>query len=359
MNKIISFGVFVLLTFNICAQEIEMFEEVYPNGQIKLLGELLDDKKNGEWKEYYETGEILKVSNYKEGKFLDSKSYYKNGTLRSESEKVGEEILFKSYYETGELFEERIMFNGYFKEFNKTGVLRVKSNYEDGCLSGTWIQFYDTGEKEWEVNYIDGYKEGNYVHYYKNGKVKEEGSLSDNLKEGKEKRYNEQGFLVWEGYYQKDTLSKKWKKYNSLGKKIKSVKYVNGQTIDNEEELISTNIPNGVISTAVIHPECIELIGNKAIKKCTSEKITRHISRKFNTDLAGDLQLVGRQKVIVNFEIDEQGYVIGVRAKAPHPDLEDEAIRVVELLPQFKPGTKRGKPMELAFSIPVIFQIVN
>ena len=63
-----------------------------------------------------------------------------------------------------------------------------------------------------------------------------------------------------------------------------------------------------------------------------SEKIAKFVNKKFNTDLAGDLGLSGRQRIIVAFKIDKKGNIIGVRARAPHPKLAQEAERVVKLL---------------------------
>ena len=48
------------------------------------------------------------------------------------------------------------------------------------------------------------------------------------------------------------------------------------------------------------------------------DKIAKFVQRKFNTDLAGDLGLTGRQRISVIFKIDKSGNVTGVRARAPH-----------------------------------------
>jgi len=51
------------------------------------------------------------------------------------------------------------------------------------------------------------------------------------------------------------------------------------------------------------------------------------------------------------------GNVIGVRARAPHPRLEKEAVRVINLLPKMKPGRQRGKAVIVPYSLPIIFQV--
>ena len=51
--------------------------------------------------------------------------------------------------------------------------------------------------------------------------------------------------------------------------------------------------------------------------------------------------------------IDENGNIVDVRAKAPHPRLQKEVIRVVKLLPKIKPGRQRGKPVGVRYTLPV------
>ena len=80
-------------------------------------------------------------------------------------------------------------------------------------------------------------------------------------------------------------------------------------------------------------------------KKCMNQKIAKFIQRKFNQDLAADLGLSGRQRISVIFKIDKRGNVTGVRARAPHPRLQKEAVKVVSLLlvPWYAyPGTVPG-----------------
>ena len=88
-----------------------------------------------------------------------------------------------------------------------------------------------------------------------------------------------------------------------------------------------------------------------------SDKIAKFVQRKFNTDLAGDLGLTGRQRISVIFKIDKSGNVVGVRARAPHPRLEKEAQRVINLLPKMQPGKQRGKAVIVPYSLPIIFQV--
>jgi protein TonB len=128
------------------------------------------------------------------------------------------------------------------------------------------------------------------------------------------------------------------------------------EDIELEEVEEDIEVPFAVIENVPIFPGC-DKGNNAARRKCMSQKITKFVQRKFNTDLAGDLGLSGRQRISVIFKIDKNGDVVGVRARAPHPRLEKEAARVINLLPKMKPGRQRGKAVIVPYSLPIIFQV--
>ena len=43
--------------------------------------------------------------------------------------------------------------------------------------------------------------------------------------------------------------------------------------------------------------------------------------------------------------------------KSVEANLDNEAIRVVSLLPEWKPGKQGGKPVNVWYSVPIIFQL--
>lgn len=115
-------------------------------------------------------------------------------------------------------------------------------------------------------------------------------------------------------------------------------------------------VPFAVIENVPVFPGCEK--GNNAAKKaCMSQKIQKFVTKKFNTELASDLGLSGRQRINVIFKIDKTGNVVGVRSRAPHPGLEKEAARVINMLPKMKPGMQRGKAVTVPYSLPIVFQV--
>ncbi|QQX77907.1 MULTISPECIES: energy transducer TonB [Aequorivita] len=135
--------------------------------------------------------------------------------------------------------------------------------------------------------------------------------------------------------------------------KIVEVKEIKEEVV--EEEI--ADVPFAVIENVPIYPGCEKENGNDAKKKCMSSKISEFINKKFNSDLASDLGLEGRQRIAVQFKIDKNGRVTDVRARAPHPRLEKEAMEVVSSLPNMTPGKQRGKPVGVLYSLPIVFDI--
>lgn len=128
------------------------------------------------------------------------------------------------------------------------------------------------------------------------------------------------------------------------------------EEVEVEEVEEDIEVPFAVIENVPVFPGC-ESGNNTAKRDCMSQKITEFVQKKFNTDLAGDLGLSGRQRISVVFKIDKNGNVTDVRSRAPHPSLEKEAARVINLLPKMKPGKQRGKAVIVPYSLPIVFQV--
>ena len=132
------------------------------------------------------------------------------------------------------------------------------------------------------------------------------------------------------------------------------------EEIEEEVEEEIADVPFAVIENVPIYPGCEKAGNNNAKKKCMSEKIQKFVQKKFNSELANDLGLdAGRQRISVQFKIDRTGNVTGVRARAPHPRLEQEAINVVKQLPKMTPGMQRGKAVGVLYALPIVFEVQN
>lgn len=135
---------------------------------------------------------------------------------------------------------------------------------------------------------------------------------------------------------------------------------INEKPENEETELIpldDVEVPFAVIENVPVYPGCEDLSSNIEKKTCMSEKITKFVVENFNTKIANQNGLSGRQRINVIFKIDTEGNIKGVRSRAPHPALEAEAMRVISSLPKMKPGIQKGKPVTVPYSLPIIFEI--
>ena len=97
---------------------------------------------------------------------------------------------------------------------------------------------------------------------------------------------------------------------------------------------------------------------NEEKKNCFADKIWKYINKKFNTGIAQELGLApGIQKIYTVFKIDTNGNIVEIQARAPHKKLQQEAIRVINLLPKMQPGKQQGKPVVVKYSLPIVFKI--
>ena len=63
-------------------------------------------------------------------------------------------------------------------------------------------------------------------------------------------------------------------------------------------------------------------------------------------------------RVIVTFVIQKDGSVTKARiAKSVDPELDAEALRIVKAMPNWTPGTQDGKPVNVRYTIPVVFSL--
>ncbi|QQY82751.1 energy transducer TonB [Tamlana sp. s12] len=112
------------------------------------------------------------------------------------------------------------------------------------------------------------------------------------------------------------------------------------------------------IQEAPIYPGCEKVNGNEARKKCMSDKITQLVQKKFQgSDIASNYGLTGRQRIQVQFTIDKTGHVTNVKTRAPNQELEQEAKRVINYIPEMTPGRQYDKHVGVVYTLPIVFQV--
>jgi len=199
---------------------------IFRNGII--IGEGIVDEqgmRQGDWKEYYESGEKSGEGSYKNDlRQGDWKFYFKNGALE-QTGKYGNngkpDGKWRWFFESGNLRKEDNFKNGVLHgihiEQDDSGKIIIKGEFADGEEEGEW--FYEVGdEKEtgsyiagrregtwkhyagdilnFEGNYIEGNPNGDFVYFWPNEKIKEKGKYIMGKKEGDWYIYDSEGIKI-------------------------------------------------------------------------------------------------------------------------------------------------------------------
>lgn len=341
------------------AQKNGPFKDYYESGELKTEGQYKAGKRFGNWKTYHKNGQVSRNYSYKNGK-RDKvyTAYFEDGAISNKTEKIGDYHINFGYYESGKLRYKRQIETGYYMSYYESGPLEIEAEYLNNELIGAWKKYYENGELEWLVTYKEGYREGPYKNFYENGDIKLEGQNSKDKIEGEEIRYFNNNIPEWKGYYSKGVLSKTWTKFDEKGEKIEKIKFKSGLPID--EKFVGTISPttmaDGVFERVPIYPGCEDLLTNTKRRGCMNRSVAMFVNKNFNTDI-GSVLPKGRKKILISFKILKTGEVEFVKVKAPSDELKFEAYRVISLLPKMQPGTQRGKPVIVPFTLPVVFQV--
>jgi TonB family protein len=62
--------------------------------------------------------------------------------------------------------------------------------------------------------------------------------------------------------------------------------------------------------------------------------------------------------VIVEFLVDKDGSISHAKViKSATPGFDKEALRVVKMMPRWKPGIQGGEPVKVLFNVPITFEL--
>lgn len=125
-----------------------------------------------------------------------------------------------------------------------------------------------------------------------------------------------------------------------------------------DDEIDNSKVPFILIEDAPVYKGC-EGLSKEENKKCFIKSIQKFVVKRFDVDLAQDLGLQpGKYKIYAEFVIDKKGKVDQITIiRSPHPKLKKEVKSIIEKLPEFTPGMQRKVPVNVKFTLPVVFYV--
>jgi len=195
-----------------------------------LMGEgVVDDngKKQGDWKEFYESGALRAEGKYINSKpigkwryYFEDKSIEIEGSYTRKGEKDGEWLW---YYSDGGLLSKETYSDGLLdgmsfnlsiagdtvecgtfvageeegKWYYVNDSVRTEGNYSEGKKEGVWKTYYASGKLKSYHSYFNNEFDGKMVEYWENGAKKQESTYINGLLNGNEYKYDENGNTLY------------------------------------------------------------------------------------------------------------------------------------------------------------------
>jgi len=195
-----------------------------------------DGRRNGEWKNYFENGNIKEEGEYDnnrrtgnwtffniEGKIIQT-GQYRNGRP---------EGLWKWYYSEGSILREEEYYqgkrDGNFIEYSRDGEIISEGQYLDGEMNGNWKS--TIGDHREEGNYIVGLRDGMWRYLDNEGNVLYRGRYVQDNPDGYHFYYYTNGRIKEEQYYDMGLRHRTWKKYDEEGLLEMTITYRNDEEV--------------------------------------------------------------------------------------------------------------------------------
>lgn len=240
-----------------------------------------------------------------------ARDFYKNGNLQMSGTYLNKKStkrhgFFTYYFSNGQIeYSGEYRNSKRFGEWNwwsKEGMLTKLYMYnEKGDLDGVCKWWYEDGVLDSEISYKEGVQEGESRFYFKNGQI----SSSEVYSDGKiisVEMWNEDG----------------------------SEAPTNGLETNQEPQYPGgSDAMNRFIQKNIVYPPA-----------AIEQNISGTVYIKFVVGNTGEIEDVAVIKKV-------------------HPLLDEEALRVVKLMPNWSPGRQHNRPVRVKYTIPINFKFGN
>lgn len=188
---------------------------------------------SGEWRNWDETGRLLSVFNYKNGKrdgpyttFTEdndilSRGQYKGGELDGVQTVTQEGTRTEIPYNLGKR-------NGNEKTWYANGQLAVDAPWVDGLQDGVVTFYYENGSVQSTIPFYKGNREGPMKTWFEDGVLQAEENFTNNQKNGTSTFWGHDGSVDMELHYRYDEMDGVQTWYYPDGKKSREIHMVFG-----------------------------------------------------------------------------------------------------------------------------------
>lgn len=205
----------------------------HKNMRIEVEGNYTDDLKNGFFKYYTKTGNLIKTERWIMGVLQEPDATTEKLEIRRELDpntghisKVGPYLQGKKEGVHREYDEEGNVIGG---GIYSLGQILAEGITDDlGRRQKHWKFYYQTGELKEEGGYKDGKRHGNWKYYFIDGRIEQEGRFNNDKPDGLWTWYYDNGQVWREEEYMRGLRDGPFKEMDKQGNVIANGKYVEG-----------------------------------------------------------------------------------------------------------------------------------
>lgn len=184
------------------------YRNYYDDGNLSEVGQVVDGEKIGIWRTYYTNGQLKE-------EFTNENNLIKiinTWSLEGDPQVIDGNGKYTQYYgESTTLFEAGTIKDG-FKDgfwevyYNEPHSIQEESTYIAGKLNGEIITYYLDGSVSTQGYYKDDMRDGNWVWYYENGEQESSITYQLDKKQGTQLFWSENGLPTKEEIYENGEL---------------------------------------------------------------------------------------------------------------------------------------------------------
>ena len=219
----------------------------YNSHGVRIAEGPIDENENrtGEWKTYFETGELRasgrRVSDRQHGEW----TFYSQDGSRFQVGNFNNGVMegkWTWFFPSGNIFREEYMArgvpNGLSIQYSDSATIVTQGEFLDGEREGFWIEH--VGDIREEGSYIMGLRDGVWRAYHRDGQLFHTGSFIQGIPDGRHLFYFPDGTLKEEQNYVMGRRHRNWRKFYENGALFLTVTYnndveirINGVRVDN------------------------------------------------------------------------------------------------------------------------------
>jgi TonB family protein len=182
----------------------------------------------------------------------------------------------------------------------------------------------------------------------------------DLLSKQMEKNGQREGVCIWyhpngpartEGFYLNGKAHGEFLRYNDKGQLIEKTNYLNGKEITFQIIVPETGENDGPLQNSADFPdvEAQFMGGTAGFQKYIFENIIYPQTALENED---------QGKVYMSFVVEANGTISQVEIeRGVTPELDAEAFRIINAMPNWTPGEARGKAVRTRCRVPIVFKL--